>query len=162
MGFSHGTNDAQKTMGIITLALFTATQSGVFKELPGWLQFLSTPQFTVATWVKIVCSLTMAAGTMAGGWRIIKTLGHKMVRLQPIHGFAAETTAATVIQIASHWGIPLSTTHVISASIMGVGSTRSFSAVRWSVVSKILIAWILTLPATAILGYLFEIGMKLF
>jgi PiT family inorganic phosphate transporter len=104
----------------------------------------------------------MAAGTMAGGWRIIKTLGHNMVRLQPIHGFAAETTAATVIQLASHWGIPLSTTHVISASIMGVGSTRSFNAVRWSVVSKIIMAWVLTMPATALLGYLFERLLKLF
>jgi inorganic phosphate transporter, PiT family len=157
MGFSHGTNDAQKTMGIITLALCTATQGGVFDGLPEFLGFLKTPEFHVATWVKIACSLTMAAGTMAGGWRIIKTLGHKMVRLQPIHGFAAETTAATVIQVASHWGIPLSTTHVISASIMGVGATRSVNAVKWSVVTKIVSAWVFTLPCTAVLGYLLEL-----
>jgi inorganic phosphate transporter, PiT family len=157
MGFSHGTNDAQKTMGIITLALCTATQGGVFANLPRFLEFLKTPQFQVAIWVKVICSMTMAAGTMAGGWRIIKTLGHKMVRLQPIHGFAAETTAATVIQVASHWGIPLSTTHVISASIMGVGATRSLGAVKWTVVSKIVMAWVFTLPCTAILGYLLEL-----
>jgi PiT family inorganic phosphate transporter len=156
MGFSHGTNDAQKTMGIITLALFTATQDGLFKGLPGWMSFLTTPEFVVHDWIKVICSLTMAAGTMAGGWRIIKTLGHSMVRLQPIHGFAAETSAATVIQLASHWGIPLSTTHVISAAIMGVGSTRSLTAVKWSVVSKIVMAWVFTLPCTALLGFLLE------
>jgi inorganic phosphate transporter, PiT family len=162
MGFSHGTNDAQKTMGIITLALFTATQDGLFKGLPDWMGFLFTPQFVVHNWVKVICSLIMAAGTMAGGWRIIKTLGHNMVRLQPIHGFAAETSAATVIQIASHWGIPLSTTHVISAAIMGVGSTRSLTAVRWSVVSKIVLAWVFTLPLTALLGYLLGCAAKWF
>jgi inorganic phosphate transporter, PiT family len=162
MGFSHGTNDAQKTMGIITLALFTATQSDLFQGLPRWMEFLSTPQFIVHNWVKVICSLTMAAGTMAGGWRIIKTLGHSMVRLQPIHGFAAETSAATVIQLASHWGIPLSTTHVISAAIMGVGSTRSLNAVKWSVVSKIVMAWIFTLPCTALLGYFLRWISKVF
>jgi PiT family inorganic phosphate transporter len=161
MGFSHGTNDAQKTMGIITLALFTATQNGLFQGLPGWLGFLTTPEFIVHNWVKIICSLTMAAGTMAGGWRIIKTLGHSMVRLQPIHGFAAETSAATVIQLASHWGIPLSTTHVISAAIMGVGATRSLTAVKWGIVSKIVMAWVFTLPCTAILGYCLERIWKL-
>jgi inorganic phosphate transporter, PiT family len=153
MGFSHGTNDAQKTMGIITLALFTATQDGLFRGMPGWLGFLSTPQFTVHAWVKVVCSITMAAGTMAGGWKIIKTLGHNMGRLQPIHGFAAETSAASIIQLATHFGIPLSTTHVISAAIMGVGSTRSLTAVKWNVVSKIVFAWVLTLPFTALLGF---------
>jgi len=154
MGFSHGTNDAQKTMGIITLSLCTATQQGVFDSLPQWLAFLHTPEFEVATWVKVACALTMAAGTTAGGWRIIRTLGHRMVRLQPIHGFAAETTAATVIQVASHWGIPLSTTHVISSSIMGVGATKRFSAVKWGVVGRMVWAWVLTIPATAFLGYL--------
>lgn len=162
MGFSHGTNDAQKTMGIITLALFTATQDGLFKGLSGWMGFLTTPEFVVHDWVKVICSLTMAAGTMAGGWRIIKTLGHSMVRLQPIHGFAAETSAATVIQLASHWGIPLSTTHVISAAIMGVGSTRSLTAVKWSVVSKIVMAWVFTLPCTALLGYVLGCVWKWF
>jgi PiT family inorganic phosphate transporter len=98
----------------------------------------------------------MAAGTAAGGWRIIRTLGHRVVKLQPVHGFAAETTAASVIQLASHWGIPLSTTHVISSSIMGVGATRRLSAVKWSLVGRIVSAWMLTLPATALLGYLLQ------
>ena len=156
MGFSHGTNDAQKTMGIMALTLCTATQKGVFDSLPQWLAFLHTPEFEVATWVKVICALTMAAGTAAGGWRIIRTLGHRMVRLQPIHGFAAETTAATVIQVASHWGIPLSTTHVISSSIMGVGATRRTSAVKWGVVGRMVWAWVLTIPATAFVGYLLD------
>lgn len=153
MGLSHGTNDAQKTMGIIALALWTGTSSGAFVNLPNCLSFLRTENFEVAMWVKIACSLTMAAGTAAGGWRIIRTLGHRMVKLQPIHGFAAETTASIVIQTASHWGIPLSTTHVISSSIMGVGATRRLSAVKWSVVGRILWTWVLTIPATATVGY---------
>ncbi|MEI9895908.1 MAG: inorganic phosphate transporter [Chthoniobacter sp.] len=106
MGLSHGTNDAQKTMGIIALALFTGTTSGAFDHLPGWLGFLHTPEFKIGVWVKIVCALTMAGGTAAGGWRIIRTMGHKMVRLQPVHGFAAETTAGAIIFTASHFGIP--------------------------------------------------------
>jgi inorganic phosphate transporter, PiT family len=153
MGLSHGTNDAQKTMGIIALALFTATNTGMFQDLPRWLSFVVSPKFEVQIWIKIVCALTMAAGTAAGGWRIIKTLGHKMVKLQPIHGFAAETTAATVIQIASHWGIPLSTTHIIATSIMGVGATKRFSAVKWGIVERMVWAWVLTLPVTAFMGY---------
>jgi inorganic phosphate transporter, PiT family len=156
MGLSHGTNDAQKTMGIIALALFTATRGGLFDGLPGCFGFLHTPEFAIHTWVKIICSLTMAAGTAAGGWRIIRTLGHRVVKLQPVHGFAAETTAAAVIHVASHWGIPLSTTHVISSSIMGVGATRRLNAVRWSLVGRIVWAWVLTLPATALAGYLFQ------
>ena len=156
MGLSHGTNDAQKTMGIIALALFTATTSNFFDNLPSWLAFLKTPVFEVHAWVKVICALTMAAGTAAGGWRIIKTLGHKMVRLQPIHGFAAETTAALVIQVASHFGIPLSTTHIISTSIMGVGATKRFSAVKWGIVQRMVWAWVLTLPITALLGYVVE------
>ena len=154
MGFSHGTNDAQKTMGIMALTLFAATRDGTFDRLPSLLGFLYTPTFAVPVWVKLVCSVTMAAGTAAGGWRIIKTVGHRMVKLQPIHGFAAETTAATVIETASHWGIPLSTTHVITASIMGVGATRRLSAVRWKIVGKMFWAWVLTLPATGVLGFL--------
>jgi len=153
MGFSHGSNDAQKTMGIIALVLFTATGKGTLDNLPAWLHFLRTPEFEVALWVKIACALTMAAGTAAGGWRIIKTLGHKMVRLQPIHGFAAETTAAAIIQVATHWGIPLSTTHVISTAIMGVGATKRFSAVKWGIVGRMVWAWVLTLPVTAFLAY---------
>lgn len=153
MGWSHGTNDAQKTMGIITLALFTGTNTGVFKDSPPWLQFLNTPTMEVAHWVVVLCGLTMAMGTAAGGWRIIKTMGHRMVRLQPVHGFAAETTAALIIDVASSHGIPLSTTHVISTSIMGVGATKRFSAVKWGIVGRIVWAWVLTLPVTGLLGF---------
>jgi PiT family inorganic phosphate transporter len=154
MGVSHGTSDAQKTMGIIVLALVTATHSGAFAELPVWLHFLRTETFgEIPKWVITVCALTIAAGTAGGGWRIIKTMGHKMVKLQPVHGFAAETTAACILYGASHVGIPLSTTHVISTSIMGVGATKRLSAVKWGVVSRILWAWVLTLPITGLLGY---------
>ena len=153
MAFGHGTNDAQKTMGIIALLLFTGTQSGSFDHLPDGLAFLRTPEFRVAIWVKVMCAVTMASGTAVGGWRIIRTLGHKMVRLQPIHGFAAQTTAAGIIHMASHLGIPLSTTQVISAAIVGVGATKRISAVKWGMVGKIVWAWVLTMPATAFLGY---------
>jgi PiT family inorganic phosphate transporter len=156
MAHSHGTNDAQKTMGIITLALFTGTQSGIFKDVPPMFGFLHTPEFVVPRWVIILCAATMAAGTAAGGWRIIRTLAHKMVKLQPVHGFAADITSAGIIQIASHWGIPLSTTHVISTSIMGVGAMKRFSGVKWSVVERIVWAWVFTLPATALIGYVLE------
>ena len=156
MGFSHGTNDAQKTMGIMALILFSGTQSGAFDQLPAALAFLRTPEFKVAFWIKLLCALTMAAGTTMGGWRIIRTLGHKMVRLQPIHGFAAEATAATIIQLGSHWGIPLSTTHVISSAIMGVGATKRLSAVKWGIVGNMLWTWILTIPVTALLAYALE------
>ncbi len=156
MAHSHGTNDAQKTMGIITLALFTGTKAGNFDHLPPWLVFLKTPTFAMPTWVKVLCALTMAAGTAAGGWRIIRTLGHRVVKLQPVHGFAAETTAALIIQGASLYGIPLSTTHVISTSIMGVGAVKRFSGMKWTVVERIIWAWIFTLPATALIGYLLE------
>ncbi len=156
MGFSHGTNDAQKTMGIMALILFSGTQGGAFDQLPAALGFLRTPEFKVAFWIKLACALTMAAGTALGGWRIIRTLGHKLVRLQPIHGFAAETTAATIIQIGSHLGIPLSTTHVISAAIMGVGATKRLSTVKWGIVGRMIWAWVLTIPVTALLGYGFE------
>ena len=154
MAHSHGTNDAQKTMGIITLALFTGTKAGSFNALPPWFDFLKTPVFAMPLWVKILCAATMAAGTAAGGWRIIRTLGHRVVKLQPVHGFAAETTAALIIQGASIYGIPLSTTHVISTSIMGVGAMKRFSGVKWTVVERIVWAWIFTLPATGLLGYL--------
>jgi len=156
MAHSHGTNDAQKTMGIITLALFTGTNAGNFNHLPRWLEFLKTPTFIMPTWVKVLCALTMAAGTAAGGWRIIRTLGHRVVKLQPVHGFAAETTAALIIQGASLYGIPLSTTHVISTSIMGVGAVKRFSGVKWTVIERIIWAWIFTLPATVLIGYLLE------
>ncbi|HST29563.1 MAG TPA: inorganic phosphate transporter [Chthoniobacterales bacterium] len=156
MAHSHGTNDAQKTMGIITLALFTGTKSGQFDHLPAWLEFLRTPAFEMPLWVKVLCAATMCVGTAAGGWRIIRTLGHRVVKLQPVNGFAAETSAALIIQVASAYGIPLSTTHVISTSIMGVGAVKRFSGMRWTVVERIIWAWIFTLPATGLIGYLFE------
>ncbi|PTY01103.1 inorganic phosphate transporter [Opitutus sp. ER46] len=153
MGISHGMNDAQKTMGIVTLALFTGTTAGVFNDLPAWAHFLHTPAFEIPKWVVFICAFTLAAGTSAGGWRIIRTMGHKMVKLQPVHGFAAETTAALVIHTASGIGVPVSTTHVISSSIMGVGATKRFSAVKWGLVGRIVWAWVLTLPVTGLLGY---------
>src|SRR5207248_767527 len=153
MAHSHGSNDAQKTMGVITLALCTGTKSGSFDHLPAWLNFLKTPTFILPTWVVALCALTMAVGTAAGGWRIIRTLGHRMVKLQPVHGFAAETTAAVIIQAASYYGIPLSTTHVISTSIMGVGAVKRFSGMRWVVVERIIWAWLFTLPASGLIGY---------
>jgi PiT family inorganic phosphate transporter len=160
MGFMHGTNDAQKTMGIIALALLAATQAGSLDHLPGFLHFLHTPppaaggSMEIASWIKVVCALTMAAGTAAGGWRIIRTLGHKMVRLQPVHGFAAETASAFVIWTATHLGIPVSTTHNISAAIMGVGSAKRFGALKWSVVERMVWAWILTIPVSGGIAYL--------
>ncbi|MCE2862604.1 MAG: inorganic phosphate transporter [Opitutaceae bacterium] len=154
MGFSHGSNDAQKTMGIITLALFTGTSTGAFANLPEWAQFLRVQEFKdIPVWVVITCAITMAAGTAAGGWRIIRTMGHKMVKMQPVHGFAAETTAAIILHGTATMGVPVSTTHVISTSIMGVGATKRLSAVKWGVVERILWAWILTLPVTAALAY---------
>ena len=156
MAHSHGTNDAQKTMGIITLALFTGTQGGSFDHLPAWLSFLKTPVFVLPKWVIVLCAVTMAVGTAAGGWRIIRTLGHRMVKLQPVHGFAAETTAALIIQGASYYGIPLSTTHVISTSIMGVGAVKRFSGMRWTVVERIIWTWVFTLPASGLIGYALE------
>jgi PiT family inorganic phosphate transporter len=156
MAHSHGTNDAQKTMGIITLALFTGTKAGRFDHLPGWLDFLKTPVFALPKWVVVLCALTMAVGTAAGGWRIIRTLGHRMVKLQPVHGFAAETTAALIIQGASYYGIPLSTTHVITSSIMGVGAVKRLGGLKWTVVERIVWAWIFTLPASGLIGYALE------
>jgi PiT family inorganic phosphate transporter len=159
MGFMHGTNDAQKTMGIVALALLAATQAGTFEHLPGWLHFLRTPppapgkEMEIATWIKVVCALTMASGTAAGGWRIIRTLGHKMVKLHPINGFAAETSSSTVIFAATTLGIPVSTTHNISAAIMGVGAARKLSAVKWPVVESMVWAWIFTIPVAGGIGF---------
>lgn len=153
MGLSHGSNDAQKTMGIMTLALFAADHDGTLANLPAWLGFLHQPSQDIPAWIIASCALTMAAGTAAGGWRIIRTMGHKMVKLQPVHGFAAETSAAAVILTASYLKIPLSTTHVISTAIMGVGSIKRFSAVKWGVVGRIVWAWVLTIPITGLLGY---------
>ncbi|HEU0195769.1 MAG TPA: inorganic phosphate transporter [Nevskiaceae bacterium] len=166
MGLSHGMNDAQKTMGIVALALAGATSTGTFNDLPHWLDFLRISEtaghFNVPAWVAIMCALVMAAGTAGGGWRIIKTLGHKMVRLHPIHGFVAETGSALVIFVASIFGIPVSTTHVVSSAIMGVGSAKRFNAIRWSVVQRMVWAWLLTLPAAAAIAYLTSVLLHLF
>jgi len=159
MGISHGTNDAQKTMGIIALALATATASGSLDHLPSWLSFLrigedANKQFEIAMWIKITCAIVMAAGTAAGGWRIIRTLGHKMVKLHPINGFAAETSSAAVIIAASTVGIPVSTTHNISAAIMGVGVAKRANAIKWTVVERMVWAWLLTIPISGAIAYL--------
>ena len=159
MGVMHGTNDAQKTMGIIALTLLAATQAGQLANLPGFLSFLKTPapapgkEMEIAVWIKVVCALTMAAGTAVGGWRIIKTLGHRMVKLHPINGFAAEASSAAVIFAASQLGIPVSTTHNISAAIMGVGAARRLNAIRWTIVERMVWAWILTIPVSAGIAY---------
>ncbi|WP_058835022.1 inorganic phosphate transporter [Luteimonas abyssi] len=158
MGFAHGMNDAQKTMGIVSLTLISAQVAGTLDSLPWFLDFLHPSDAALAegdidTWIKITCALVMAAGTAAGGWRIIKTLGHKLVKLHPIHGFAAETSAASVILGASSLGIPLSTTHNISAAIMGVGTAKRFNAIKWSVVNKMVWAWILTIPMSGGIAY---------
>jgi len=156
MSYAHGLNDAQKTMGIIALLLFTATTKGdAFKELPGWLEFLRTPKFEIALWVKVACAITIAAGTAAGGWRIVKTLGKNVAKLQPVHGFSAQTTAAGVIETASAFGVPLSTTHVISGAIMGVGATKRLNAVKWTVAERMIWAWIMTIPICAGLAFVF-------
>jgi inorganic phosphate transporter, PiT family len=153
LGFSHGSNDAQKTMGIVALALFSATNLGDLAHLPAWLQFLHTPEFKVPLWVKFACALTMAAGTATGGRRIIKTLGRKVSRLQPINGFAADSTSATVLMTTALLGMPVSTTHAVSTSIMGVGAARNYKAIRWHLVESILWTWFLTLPATGLIAY---------
>ncbi len=159
MGFSHGTNDAQKTMGIIALALAAATSGGIFNNLPDWLGFLHTPEappgksLEIAVWIKVVCALTMCAGTAAGGWRIIRTLGHKMVKLHPVNGFAAEATGASVLLAAAHFGMPVSTTHAITTSIMGVGCAKGFNALKLHVVERIIWAWVLTIPASGLIAY---------
>jgi PiT family inorganic phosphate transporter len=139
VAFSHGANDAQKTMAIITLALFSS----------GYL-----PEFAVPTWVAIAAALAIGLGTWAGGWRIIRTMGTRIVRMDPVHGFSAQTVAASVIQVATAWGLPVSTTQVVSGSVMGAGATRRFSAVRWGVARRIVWAWIFTIPASAALAAL--------
>ena len=146
MSFEHGKNDAQKSMGIITLALLSAKM---------------IPTNDVPTWVMIACAIAMALGTSIGGWKIIKTMGVNMIRLQPINGFAAETAAALVISAASTVGAPVSTTHVISSSIMGVGASKRVSAVRWALAKNIVWAWVLTIPTTAILGAIITWILKL-
>jgi PiT family inorganic phosphate transporter len=148
MAFTHGSNDGQKFMGVFTLALMV---SGV----------VSMPEkFYVPWWVIVICSVTMAIGTSVGGWRIIRTMGIRMVKLEPFQGFAAETAAASTIELASRLGIPVSTTHTISTAIMGVGAARNLSAVRWGVVREVVAAWILTFPVCAIIGWLVTVVVQ--
>jgi len=140
MAFSHGSNDGQKFMGVFALALV----------LGGIL-----PEFRVPIWVILLCGFVMGVGTLLGGWRIIKTMGFKITRLEPVHGFSAESSASLAILLASSFGIPLSTTHTINTAIVGVGSTRRFSAVRWGTTMQIVATWLLTFPACAVLGYVY-------
>jgi PiT family inorganic phosphate transporter len=143
MAFSHGSNDGQKFMGVFTLALMLG---GVLHARPG-------NEFPIPFWVILMCAVVMGIGTMVGGWRIIKTMGLQLTKLEPVHGFAAETAAGVTIMTAGAFGIPLSTTHTISTSIMGVGSTRGLSAVRWGVAGGIVAAWILTFPICGLIAY---------
>jgi PiT family inorganic phosphate transporter len=146
MAFSHGANDAQKAMGIITLALLSAGQ-------------IETPE--VPRWVIVACALAMGLGTAVGGWRIVRTLGMRIMQLEPVHGFAAETGAATVLLATASLGLPVSTTHTITSSVMGVGVVKRFSAVRWGVTARILYAWIFTMPGAALLAALLYSAGKL-
>ncbi len=146
MAFSHGSNDGQKFMGVFSLALVLG---GVLAK------------FTIPVWVMLLLGTVMGLGTAFGGWRIIHTMGFKITKLEPVNGFAAESAGSLAILLASRFGIPLSTTHTIGTSIMGVGATRRLSAVRWGMAREIVIAWIITFPACAILGYLFALLLKL-
>jgi PiT family inorganic phosphate transporter len=137
LAFTHGANDAQKTMGVIALALY---EHGT----------IST--FYIPTWVKVTAGLTIAAGTYVGGWRIIRTLGQRIYKLQPEHGFSAQLAAGTTLYVGTRLGFPISTTHVVSGSVMGAGATRGISAVRWGVAGNIAVAWLLTLPAAALVA----------
>jgi inorganic phosphate transporter, PiT family len=166
MGFSHGSNDAQKTMGIIALTLVAATDAGSLDGIPSFLSFLKVEDLGhdhsyIPVWIKVTCATVMAAGTAAGGWRIIRTMGQKMVRVLPINGFAADATGATVLMTAAHFGMPVSTTHAITTSIMGVGCARRWSALKLSVVWRIVLAWVLTLPMAALISWLTMRGMHL-
>lgn len=149
MAFSHGQNDAQKSMGIITLALVS---HGL---LPGG------KDTQIPMWVVLSCATAMGLGTSAGGWRIIRTMGHRIIRLEPVNGFAAETAGASVIMTASHYGMPVSTTHVIAGSIFGVGAAKRISAVRWQVAINMMVAWMITIPAAAFFGAIFYAGVAL-
>jgi PiT family inorganic phosphate transporter len=142
----HGTNDAQKTMGIITMLLFSTGHLG--------------PVFHVPLWVILSCHLAIALGTLTGGWRVIETLGMKMTKLKPVHGFSAETAAATSILMSSVLGVPVSTTHTITGSIIGVGATTRFSAIRWGLAYRIVWAWIFTIPGSAMISGIFWLGFS--
>jgi inorganic phosphate transporter, PiT family len=156
MAFSHGSNDAQKAMGIITLSLVSYYAANP-ADTPTWLNVAAwtdsdKPQLVVPWWVILACATAMGLGTASGGWRIIKTMGNKIIKLKPINGFAAETSAALVILGSAQIGAPVSTTHVISASIMGVGASKRVSAVRWGVAMNMILAWIVTIPLSAIVA----------
>jgi PiT family inorganic phosphate transporter len=150
MAFSHGGNDGQKTMGVIALALAAYGQ-----DFFGTGIVPTGSAFFIPEWVKYVCAVSIGIGTMTGGWRIMKTMGTRITTLTPVQGFAAETTAGTVIEIATRFGIPISTTHAISGAILGVGSTRRLSAVRWGIAGRIVSAWVLTIPGCFVFGWLF-------
>jgi len=162
MGFAHGTNDAQKTMGVIALAIYGAQAQGTLDALPSWLAFMHPDggKDAIDSWIVLSCALVMAAGTAMGGWRIIKTLGHKMVKLHPINGFAAETASATILLIAAKLGMPVSTTHSISTAIMGVGFAKNPNALRWTVIERIVWAWLLTIPAAGGIAWLLVTLLK--
>ena len=149
MAFSHGYNDAQKSMGIMTLALISFVAAG--HEIPSWMA--ATKGGGVPLWVMVSCAAAIGIGTMAGGKRIIKTMGTKIIRISPLQGFAAETAGTATILSASAMGVPVSTTHCINACIMGVGASKRVSAVRWGVAGNILVAWVLTLPISAAISY---------
>jgi len=144
VAFTHGTNDAQKTMGVITLALVATGH-------------VSSDHFQVPTWVIVSSATAMAAGTYAGGWRIIKTLGQRIAKIDPPQGFAAQTACASILWTTAHLGYPVSTTHAISGSVMGAGATRGLSAVRWGVAGNIVVAWIVTIPCAALVGAAMEV-----
>jgi inorganic phosphate transporter, PiT family len=148
VAFTHGTNDAQKTMGIIALALVASGH-------------LDAEKFDVPLWVILCAALAMGAGTYAGGWRIIKTLGQRVAKLDPPQGFAAQTACASILWATAHYGFPVSTTHVISGSVLGAGATRRFSAVRWGVAGNIVLAWLMTLPCAAVVGAGMEVLTRL-
>jgi inorganic phosphate transporter, PiT family len=148
MGFSHGLNDAQKTMGIITLAILIDQAGGDASKVP--------EEFGVEAWVKVTAAIVMGIGTSVGGWRVIRTMGLRLTKLEPVHGFAAETGAAAVITGAGYLGIPVSTTHAIGSAIMGVGATERLSAVRWGVAGQVVMAWVFTWPSCMLLGYFLQ------
>jgi inorganic phosphate transporter, PiT family len=163
MALSHGSNDAQKAMGIVTMAL-VAYYSKHAESVPGWLElgvWQEKKELVIPTWVILACATAMALGTAAGGWRIMKTMGHKIIKLRPINGFAAETAGAVVILAASHLHAPVSTTHVISSAIMGVGASNRVSAVRWGVAGNIVMAWILTIPISALVACLCQLVLRI-
>jgi len=153
MAWGHGFADAQKTMGVIALATFAATKAGKLEHLPPMLGFLYSPKFEVHLWIKVACAVVMGLGTWAGGWRIIRTLGHKLITMRPVHGFAAEATGATILLVAGKLGLPVSTTHATTTSTMGVGVAKQPGAFNKVVAERIVWAWIFTIPGSGGLAY---------